>query len=495
MPINVPTTDPTLPSFLHPLLVEMLEELQLVSDLWNELKDCKQNYLPQEESEPPKAYQNRLKRTQFDSRFTPALKGHSGLLSDFTLDEDCPESIKAAAGNIDLQGSDLVTFLTDIDEMVLRDGGCGIMVEHPEEAVDEEGNSLIASAADQIGLRPYLVAIDRRNILNWAIEYRQGKPHIKQLTLREFHLIDDGDFGCQQKTYYRVLRPGSFQVYELREDQGKFSKVLIPRLSGQTGIDQVPFVWYSLTGSKPFEGLPPFLNLARLNVEHLQKRSSLNEVIHKCNLPVPVRKGLIKSLADVLKGIAKLVIGPNSVVDVPTDGDFYFAEPTGNAIAATQADILKLEGAMDRVSLAFLTGGETPRTATEVVMDTSQTQCTLKNMARRKESVVQQIFALWTLYGSNKGRSGGSIKCNESVLQLPANPQEVQVILDAMGVKISNRLGLEMLAQRKWLPPNTDIDKELIEIEEVSSSRQEALLSNTDIDNEEIDNEAKQLPK
>lgn len=455
--MGVPTKDSSLPSFLHPLYLEVADELALVQNLWDELKDCKKRYLPKEQGENPNAYRNRLDRTQFDSRFKPALKGHAGLLSDFTLLEDTAETILAAIDNVDLQGTDLTTFLTDLDEMVLRDGGAGILVEYP---IEPDG---VESAADQLALqlRPYLVAVDRRNILNWQIAYVQGKPVIQRLALRETRLEPEGAFGTVEKTYYRVLRPGSFELYELKTVGNKWQAVLIEE--GQTGLDQVPFVWYSVSETKWFTGVPPFLNLARLNVEHLQKRSSLNEVLWKCNLPTFYRKGCPPIPGTNPPQFPPLKIGPNSVIDVPKDGEAGVIEPAGTAIAATQADIEKLEGSMDRVSLAFLTGGEAAKTATEVILDTAQTQCTLKNMARRKESLVQAVFALWVEY-TNEPQSGG-IQVNESVLQTPMSSQDAALVLGNMGVKFSDRLGLELLKYRRWLPPNTDVDAEVARLE------------------------------
>lgn len=467
---TLPSADPKLPSFIHPQLVEVMDDLNLVWDCWRELKNAKQKYLPKEDAEPDKAYKNRLGRSQFDSRFAPAIRGHAGLLSDFVLTDDSPESLKTAQKNIDQQGNSLQSFFTDADEAVLRDAGCGILVEFPPNPTDTEGNPLIRSAAEeaQFGLRPYLVKIDRRDILNWRIAYFQGRATIQQVTIRENRMVDEGDFGVRPKTYFRVLKPGSFEVWELVEQKGQWINTLVDR--GFTNLNTVPLVWYSVSDNGLFEGMPPFLNLARLNIEHLQKRSSLNEVLHKCNLPVPVRKGFIKTLADLLKPIAKLIIGPNSVVDIPSDGDFYFAEPTGNAIAATQADIEKLEGAMDRLSLAFLNGGETQRTATEVMLDTAQTQATLSGMAERKQSAIEQIFEFWRQYTGEP--TPGLIEVNVKLLQLPPNPQDVQIILDAMGVKIPNRLGLEMLLQRRWLPSNTDLDEIMNMLEEQDVSEE-----------------------
>lgn len=464
--------DPSLPSFIHPELEEVMDELNLVHDSWKELKDCKEKYLPREDSEPPRAYKSRVLRTPFDSRFKPAIKAHAGLLSEFSL-EDVAPTIEENQDNIDLQGTDLVTFSTTLDEMVLRDGGCGVIVDYPS----EPDNITNAAEQFQLGFRPYLVAVNRRNILNWQIEYIAGAPILQRLVIKQSKLLPVGEYGVEEQTVYKVFTPGRYSVFKIEERGGKYQAILLEQ--NTLGISEIPFRWYSVTDDRPFKGMPPFLNLANLNIEHFQKRSSLNEILHKCNLPIIVRRGVAeppgRRIADGAPPPPKLVIGANYVVDVPKDGGLEIVEPSGNAISATQEDIRKLEDAMDRVSLAFLTGGEAARTATEVVMDSSQTQCTLKNVARRKESFMQSLFSLWVQYTGEE--SGGSIKVNESILQIPANAQEVQVILDAMGVKISNELGLKMLQAKKWIPIDINIEDELRLIDNIEAIQAREVLA------------------
>lgn len=474
-----PTNDPSLPSFLHPAYGEMADELQWVWDVWHELKDCKKVYLPQEQKEPPKAYQNRLRRGHFDNRFTPAIKGFAGLLSEFNFTDEVAESIRDAEKNIDLQGNSIAPFLCEADELVLRDGGCGILIEYQP----EDPNILSHRDLIESGRRPYLVTVDRRDILNWDVRYQSGVPVIDRVTIRQTVREPDGEFGTKERTLYRVLKPGTYQVWELKEEKGKFTKVLIDE--GLTSLDRVPLIWYSISDSKLFESALPFMNLARLNIEHFQKRSSLNEVLHKINMPVPVRKGLQPESINGQRIFPALILGPNSVVDVPVEGDFYFAEPTGNAIAATQSDIQKLEDSMDRVALPFLTGGEAQKTATEVVLDTAQTQATLKGMAERKSSAVEQLFKFWTAYTGED--VAGSIEVNQSVLQIPPTSQDIQIILDAMGVNISRELGLNMLLQRRWLPDDTDVEKELRQTE---AERPDVPLVNS----QQVDSEANTFP-
>lgn len=307
----------------------------------------------------------------------------------------------------------------------------------------------------QSGRRPYFVRIDRRNILNWRIEYSNGQPSLTQVSIREIRTEPDGRFGSRQATYYRVLVPGGYTVYQIDMEGGKPSLKIVEQ--GETSLDEIPIRYYSVTSSDWFEAKPPFVNLAELNVLHFIKRSQLDEVLRKCNLPTPVRK--VGRNMDELRKMPPLVIGPNSVVDVPLDGDFFFAEPSGTAIAATQSDIERLEEAMNKVSLSFLTGDSTNRTATEVLLNSAQTQASLREMSARKASVIESCFQLWVKYTGES--TVGGVEMDKRILQAPPTYQDVQTILNAIGVQISRETGLKMLVQRGWLPDDFDLDHEL----------------------------------
>jgi Domain of unknown function (DUF4055) len=449
-----PIDNPELPSFLHPDYLQVQDELRLVSDAWNDLKGCVPFYVRREHKEPVRAYQDRLERTKFDNRFEPAIRGHVGLLSAFNLNEDVGASIRENLDNIDNQGSDIYTFFSEADQMVLRDGWCGIYVDFPPE------DKAIASQADFLNSRrrPYLVTIDRRNILNWRHEFIGGQAFLTQATIRETRLEPDGSFGCKTAIYYRVLTPGAYKLFQIVPTKdGKSQLILVDE--GFTSVDFIPLVYYSVSECVLFQAKPPLINLARLNVEHFQKRNQLNEVLRKCNLPVPVRKGLIKNIND-LKTAPPVIIGPNSALDIPADGDFYFAEPSGAAISTTKQDISDLEMAMDRVSLAFLAGGENDKTATEVLLNTAQTSATLKGMAGRKQSAIQQVFAYWVQYTGET--TGGTIAVDDSILQLPLTPEQVNRLESlAQTGFISQETLLYQLKLGKVLSRNFDIEREV----------------------------------
>ncbi|MBD2771151.1 DUF4055 domain-containing protein [Iningainema tapete] len=458
-----------LPLSLSHAAAAAVGKLKLLWDCWNDLEGVEKSYLPQETKEPPKAYADRIKRTTFDNRFEPAIKDYAGLLSVFSLNQDAAQSILDNKDNIDQQGNDIWSFFHEADQMVLRDGWCAILVEFPPDNPD------IQSQADLLASdrHPYLVAIDRRDILNWRFAYVSGKPKLQRVTIQERRLEPDGEFGEVEQIYYRVLKPGEYAVYQIVEGSGGQNQLILVD-SGTTSLSEIPLVCYSVTEGKLFSAKPPFLNLAKINIEHYQKRSQLNEVLRKCNLPVPVRRGLIRT-ADDLQKVPPLVIGPNSVIDIPENGDFFFAEPSGAAIAASREDIKDREAAMDRMTLDFLTSGKHQKTATEVVLDSTKTSANLKGVARRKESAAQQIFQLWVQYTGEP--TGGSIAMDDSLLQMPLDPQATEKLESlAQTGFISQRTLLLLLQRGKVLPRQFDVDAEVaateaagnqIQIEEV----------------------------
>jgi hypothetical protein len=463
-----PTNSNNLPSTLSNAAAAYSSNLLLLLDCWNGLEGRERAYLPKEVKEPPQAWSDRVKRTTFDNRFEPAIKDYAGLLSVFSFNDDVAQSIIDNQDNIDQMGNDLWTFFNEVDQYCLRDGWCGVMVEYPPEDLNITSNGDLL-ASDR---RPYLVLIDRRDIINWRTTKINGKPQLAQLTIRETQLEPDGDYGEKETTYYRVLLPGEYFVYQIVEVQNQ--KQLIEVDHGFTSLLEIPLVYYSVTESQLFSAKAPFLNLAKLNIEYYQKRSQLNEVLRKCNLPVPVRKGLIKTVDDIKK-VPPLVIGPNSVLDIPTDGDFFFAEPSGVAIAASKDDLKDLEAAMDRMTLQFLTSGEHQKTATEVLLNSTKTSANLKGVARRKESAIQQIFKFWVAYTGEV--EGGGITQDESLLSVPLTPEQVDKLQNlADAGRISDRTLLMLLQMGKVLPRQFDIEAE-VSLTENSTSPDRILAS------------------
>ena len=468
--------NPDLPSYVHDSLIDVMPELALVSDVWTGLRKGFTKYIRKEREEPDEEYKKRLERTVFDNLFTPTIKGYSGLLAQFKISEDTAASIVARIDNVDGQGNSLEVFLSDADDLVLRDGCVAFLVDFPK----TEGLDIVSPLdLERSGLSPYVSLIDRQNIINWDFEIEAGVTYLSFVIVRSGRPVKVGKYGAETKTIYREFRRGTEETsfkciyleWEIKTIKGVDYAELVnePRAYSK---QEIPMALYSTTDRNPLSTLPPFINAANLNVQLLRKQSELDEVMHKINMPVPVRRGM-QPIPDITSSTGMrypaVVIGPNSVQDLPVDGDFKFEEPTGAAIASTEQNIKELKGAIDRVSLAFLSGDKSgAMTATEALLNTAQVTTTIAGIARRKESVVQSVFDLWVSYTGEP--IGGTIAIDDSIIKTPLSDQGAQVILDAMGVSISRELGFELLKDRRWLPEGTLIEEELTRLAQMGVS-------------------------
>ncbi|AUB36141.1 62kDa structural protein [Nostoc flagelliforme CCNUN1] len=430
-------------------------------------------YLPQESEEPDEEYNKRLSRSYFVRRFRNAIESFAGFLSSFTLVEGTDPSIVDAQQNIDLKGNSLEVFFRAADQKALRDERCFILVEFPKPPKDKEGNPLIKSALDErkFGLRPYLVLIDVRDVVNWKLA--PDNRTIMQVTIRETVTEDIGLFGSKQTVRYRVLFPGGYTIYT--EQDGAY----VVTDGGFTSLDRVPLVSYSLTngdienrgGADPFSGEPPLYDLAELNLKHYQKTSEKDEAMHKCNMAV-LQVEELNAESSSSGETPTVRIGPNTCL---WNVRASFVEPSGAAIAATQADIERLEMNMDSRTLSFLSGSEVQRTATEVSTFSGPVQANLGSMARAKQSKVQSCFELWSQYSNAKVSKSG-IYVDEKILQSAIDSGVIGVLLQMRQAKeVTRATFLSLLKKGKAFPKDFDVEAEVKALEKEEQLQAQAM--------------------
>ncbi len=424
-------------------------------------------YLPQESKEPDEEYLKRLGRSYFDRRFRTAIESFAGFLGSFSL-VDVHPSIVAALQDIDLAGNSLEVFLHAADEKALIYEHCFILVEFPRRPVNEEADAIAnnALAEKQMNLRPYLVLVDCRDVINWKLA--PDNKTLVQVTIREMATVEDGRYGSKDVERYRVLRPGEFEIWEEREDEELF---LVEQ--GEISLPQIPLVPYTVVprDTNPFGGEPPLYDLAEMNLQHYQKCSDKDEIMRKCNLPVFVVNEATRSSPGLAKkddSYRNISLGPNSCL---WNVSASFVEPSGSALSATQSDIQSLEQAMDRRSLHFLSGNDFQRTATEIATFSAPVQANLGGMARAKQSAVQRCFEFWVAWMNAPG-TGGGISVDDKILQSAIeSAQTGQLFILREKGDLSRRSLLELLKRGKILPRDWDVDAEIAALAQEQADR------------------------
>lgn len=437
----------------HPLYTRLTQPLQETADAYGGMMQWRREranfYLPRSTMEPLDSWSGRLGRSRWASFYRQAVNGFAGILSEFALSEDAIlQSETPEYENVDGLGTNLKKFLLGCDTWALRDGWCAVVVDFPDRG---EVQSALDERLDQS--RPYLLVVERKDVINWRVrEMKLDLVVIRRLV--ESYQEYATNFVEQFWEYF----PGGLRVWQ----GGKVERTVT--MTGRDGrpLDRVPIVFYPFSDLPDWEIQPPLHDLALDNFAHYQELSDYREVRYKCNLPVPVRKGFWQSGGE---NPPPLVLGANSCIDVPVDGDFFFREPSGVAIAATREAILDLEGQMLRRSLAFFgssgggdAGGQ--MTVDEVNLRSSQTRSQLMVMASQKESAVQSIFKWWASWLGKD--NGGKISVNRSAMRSPLSPDAIRVFSDmVISGLLSRESFLSILDENGAMPEGFDLSKEL----------------------------------
>ena len=471
--VDHPINDPELVSYVRPELRDLLPELEKVHDAFTLLRNdkVKAKYLHQEPGEPDEAYESRLHRSTYTPVFRDAIRAFAGLLGSYQLNQP-PKSFEENEDNVDMMGSSLSKFLNDVDQMVLRDGGAAVLVEMPPE--QEELESALEELEES--RRPYLVAVRRTDVINWRTKMSGGREIVEQAVVRTVQekISEDGRFGVELEPIYVVLTPGKFQKVRMeRDNQSRWQMEVIAE--GATTLPVVPLVWYGSTGCRFGIGSVPLVGLADLSIQHFQFRSDLAELIHKLSMPVPVRKG---ATLDEYGRPPAPVIGPNTAIDLPIEGGFEFAEPSGSSLAQHQEEIKHIEGLMDRSTLTFLYGEGGNRTATEAMLQGSQVQAQVATLIENKQSMFDLMLRLWAAYTSEKLDKETGLAISENLVMRPLEAQEVNAYLGLFADNaISHQTLLEELQRGHVLSSDIDLEEELARIEEEKKAAMEEAMA------------------
>jgi len=465
--LDHPVDNPNLPSYRHPVLRDIAEDLERAYDVFSMLRNVKQKYIPQEEAEPPEAYKARLNRSVFADFFRGSIVAFAGVLAKFQVVE-APPSMAEALNNIDREGNSLTAFLQRADALMIRDGGVLLSVDMPRGQVRTRAEEI------QQDRRPYLLMRSRAKVLNWWTTIEDGIETLDQVTVLELREVRDGAFGVKTVPRYRVITREGWQVFSIERNAGnELEAVPDPEDQGSylgpsgEPLPIVPVVWYSADQTGFGQGAQMLRQVVEHSLEHVQQRSDLREKTHRCAMPVPVAIGRTPPAPGERR--KPLVLGPNSVVDLDQGGSFSFAEPSASSLAEQRAQIAEVEKLISRQTLGFLYGdpGST-KTATQAGLEGAQTEATIHSIAEAKASAVQQLMAIWCAFTGEELPQDAGIQMNATVFEPPmvaADSDELQKLTGGATL-MSRRSAIEELQRRGRLRVTTTPEDELQRIKE-----------------------------
>ncbi len=380
-------------------------QLRLVADCWNLLEGRREHYLPRGEREPEAAYRRRVEAALPSGFFRDALRTFAGMLSreNWTA---LPIGLELVLSDVDGRGTDLGAFLAAADVLVLRDGGCLLLVLPPDHLWPSEGDRQQAlRRGDRLSL-PRLQLIPRTDLLNWQLPHSHGLP--VRLTWREAIPgseplpVDAAGHWSEQPCpwLYRSLQLKAqgvaLSTETLVADPQSPTGWRVDQLEKQLyqGLQQLPALWYSSDGAGFGEGELPHLGLAHQYLNQFRCQSDYQELLSRCALPVGVRTGVVGGVGQP-PGSEPVVLGPNTVMDLPEGASFQFAEVQARSLAEHRAWLEVLDTGMRRDALIPSSSGGVARTAMEISLAASQSYALLQSQAIQKASLFSSLLVHW----------------------------------------------------------------------------------------------------
>ena len=354
-------------------------------------------YLPQHSQESDGNYNERLHTNVLFNAAELTLDHFVGRpFSDpVKLNADVPDIIADQVVNIDLQGNDITTFCREWFRTGLAKGFCHVMVDMPQINPDAMPQTLADDKAS--GRRPFWIKIDPENMIAadadilmdpMSGELREIFTHVR---LRE-NIVRRMGFAEVSVERIRILEPGLFQVWEMRETKKKKPEwVLVEQ--GETGINFIPIITYYSQRDGFMMSKPPLEDLAYLNIRHWQSMADQINVLTVARFPMLAVAGATEQSGSIM------AIGPRQLLATKDpNGRFYYVEHTGKSISAGWDELSKLEEDMEAYGATFLKKDPGNETATGRALDSAESVTPLQDMVARFTDSVNnalRIHATW----------------------------------------------------------------------------------------------------
>lgn len=434
-------------------------------------------WLPPEPAEDPDEYFERVRRSYLTPFYRDAIDLNVGRVfaRSPVLEAEENDPVADLAESIDSQGSHWTQFSRGRFWKAVHDGASYIFVDFPRVSRsedDEDGDNLEADETR----RPFWTAIDASQVLGIKLQRHESMDRLVEFRF-SFMVREPDPESLGTREVERVMRlvagvpggaPPFFEVYEKDErgwvfvEEGPIER---PRIEGErASVAEVeaafflPIVPIITRRVGPFRGQPFFRDLADLNLQHFQKKSDLDRIMHAANVPILFGAGF-EDAGKAQIGAFRFIPNKNE------QAKLGYVEHTGSAIGKAMEDLEHLERAMLVASLDPMirkpTGSET---ATGRAIDEARAQSSLAALALGLQDSLENAFkftANWL------GRPEGPVVSISTDFGISLRPEtETQVLLQAaVAGQLSTSAFVEEMRRRGVVSEELDVDEEVEEIE------------------------------
>lgn len=322
-----------------------------------------------------KRYDAYKQRSKFPEHVNDAVLQHGGTLHRKPAVVTMPEAMQFLIKRATSKGESLMQLLRRINELQLRDGRVGLLVDLPA------GNSPDS--------KPYIAVYEALSIRNWD----DGEDQTDSITLNMV-ILDESKYVMNHDTYdwnwqiiYRVLKLGSDKKDEAENsgavykqelynvigtgDNAKdtLQKEVTPIYAGSS-LQKIPFVFCNASDLVPEPDRPPLLTLANNALLIYQGEADYRQNLFMTGQDTMIVKGGILNGSNV-DDQAPVRVGAGARIDVNNEGDAKYIGVSGQGLAeqrkaleADRADAESRAGSLTNSESASQESGDALRIRT-----------------------------------------------------------------------------------------------------------------------------------
>lgn len=419
-------------------------------------------YLPKWPKEKQKFYDIRAAISQVARYYQRTVQAAVGMICSQppSIDEEAPQIIRDDWEDIDGRGTHGEVFARERTEDMINGGFCGILVDAPP---IPEGLDLNLADEQDLGLRPFWVAVTADQIKSWIVQVPDWRDLIaryaagalsadevkayakqvitKQVVIHEPTEVEDGEFGVKMADRYRILRLTpegvTWEVQEKRtSEKGEITFVPIGNgrmlMAKKKPFREIPLaVGFAIKSRGPFDARPPFLALAELNLDHYQVSADRRYLMRLCHAPTMYAFGL-QVATDEEGNKVELEVGPNSLITSENaEAKIGYAAAPADVLTSSKEEKEDLVRQMATLGMSFLGKDRSMQTetATARALDDAAENASHSTVARGLQDLLEQAGKFHAAY---RGTEAPSFKVNTTYAAPTVDPQIATVLWNAV---------------------------------------------------------------
>ena len=252
-------------------------------------------YLPRLHEQELAEYLAYVQRTPFYNATWRTMAGFIGMLFRKPATLEVPKKLEEYLTDVTMSGVTFAAFAKDVALEDLTVSRVGVLVDHPRQQTDAEGNVVVPTLAqaESLGLRPSMQLYRAEAIIDWKKDRIANKTVLKQVRLLEEFAADKNEFETEIELRVRVLDlfNGKYRVRVFKEDnEEQIGEDVYPTMNGQP-LAYIPFYFIGPDGGEDELSDPILIDLVDLNIKHYQVSADYEHGCHMAGLPTPVIAG------------------------------------------------------------------------------------------------------------------------------------------------------------------------------------------------------------